>query len=105
VPDVPVDESFVKTANAGQLHDEARGQRTKWPASFTSPDGGQTWVYRVDRDDVDSAAVAAAIAAHTPNPDYGLSADALALRELRAKSSLTAQEVATAVKLLLKGSA
>lgn len=45
----PVTAEFVDTANAGQLHDEARGDSPEWPASFASVDGG--WVYRVDDTD------------------------------------------------------
>lgn len=67
--DFPVSETFVETANAVQLHDEARGANTEWPASFVQIDGG--WAYRVDdRPDVtvDVEHVAAALANHVPVP-------------------------------------
>lgn len=98
--DFPVDESFVSSANAAQLHDEARGSLVKWPASFTYVNGA--WVYRVERDDVDAAKVAAAISNHTPDPNYGLPAEVLTLRQLAAKSSLTAADVAAGIKALIK---
>lgn len=101
MPDFPVTEEFVRAANAAQLHDEARGSTVKWPASFTYVNG--SWVYRVGREGVDAAKVTAAIEAHIPNPDYGLPGEMLTLRQLAAKSSLTAADVTTAVKLFLKG--
>lgn len=99
--DFPVSETFIRSANAAQLHAEARGSvpANEWAASFTFING--SWVYRVMRADVDSAAVAAAIAAHIPNPDYGRRPEALRLRALGAKQALTAAEVSEAVKLLI----
>ena len=99
--DFLVDEVFVATANAVQLHDEARGDVSaeEWSASFTFVDG--RWVYRVDRDDVDRGAVEAAIAAHVPDPDHGVPVAAKRLRVLAKKATLTAAEQAEALKLLL----
>lgn len=65
--DFPASEEFVQTANASQLHDEARGANTEWPASFVQTDDG--WVYRIDdRDEVtvDVGHVEAALASHQP---------------------------------------
>lgn len=63
--EILVTADFVRSANAGQLHDEARGARKSWPASFVEkPDG--SWVYRVDRDDVEEASVQGAVDAHVP---------------------------------------
>jgi hypothetical protein len=50
--DFPVTAEFVQTANARQLHDEACGAESDWPASFVQTDSG--WVYR---DDIDRATV------------------------------------------------
>lgn len=100
MPDFPVSEEFVRSANAAQLHDEARGTLRNWPASFTH-DGGR-WVYRVEREDIDAAKVAAAIKAHTPDPNYGVPAEVLTLRSLRDKASLTTTEMAAAVRALVR---
>lgn len=103
--DFPVTEAFIATANAGQLHDEARGTAKNWPASFTLVDG--QWVYRVDLDDLapaDAAKVADAIAAHTPDPSYGVPAETLALRAMAAKSTFTTAELVAAVKAILQRS-
>lgn len=83
----------AKAINLRQLADEVGG-----PLS-----AGEGEVVAALADGVTQGQLAAAIEAHTPNPDYGLTADALTLRELRAKTSLTASEVGTAVKLFLKG--
>jgi hypothetical protein len=66
--DFPVTEDFARSANAAQLHDEARGTvpAGEWPACFAKTEAG--WVYRVDRDTVDGAAVQAALDAHVPAP-------------------------------------
>lgn len=63
--ELPVTAEFFASCRPGQLHDEASGQKRDWPASFLEQDDG-TWVYRVDRDDVDPAEVQAAIDAHEP---------------------------------------
>lgn len=51
--DFPVTAEFVATANAAQLHAEARGVSPAWPASFvqTVPDDDSSWVYRIDDTD------------------------------------------------------
>lgn len=99
MPDFPVTEDFVRTANAVQLHDEARGNATEWPASFTYVDGG--WVYRVERADVNADAVRAALRNHIPNPNHGMNPDVVALRDYRRKPTVTAAETAAALKRLL----
>lgn len=86
--DFPVTTQFAQTANPVQLHAEARGAKQNWPASFVQADGG--WRYRVDRDDIDRAAVQAALDAHTPDPEYGQPDEDRQLRALRTK----AQQVA-----------
>lgn len=106
VTDFPVDAAFVESANAAQLHDEARGSYAPedWPASLTSPDEGETWVYRVQRDDLsrsEKAKVTKAIAAHKPKPT-----DADRLEELATKAAgapLVGDELSEAVGLLLAG--
>lgn len=78
--DFPVTAEFAASANAAQLHDEARGDSPEWPASFVQTD--DEWVYRVDeRDDVtiDARAVQAALDSHVPaapppDPDDALRA-------------------------------
>ena len=67
--DFPVTDEFAASANAGQLHDECRGDSPEWPASFVPNEDG--WVYRVDeRDDVtiDALTVQAALDGHVPEP-------------------------------------
>jgi hypothetical protein len=98
----PVTEAFKNAANAAQLHAAARGSLPvdEWPAFFAFIGG--RWVYRIDRDSVDVAAVQAAIDAHVPNPNWGVPADDLTLRGYRDKANLTNAEVASAIKLLLK---
>jgi hypothetical protein len=73
VTDFPVTVDFVQSANARQLHDEARGATESWPASFVQTDSG--WVYRVERGDVNQASVRAALDAHLPAPNPDPDAD------------------------------
>ena len=89
--DFPVSDEFVASANAGQLHDEARGGSPEWPASFVRLEDG--WVYRVDEREgvtVDAAAVAAALKAHVPvmpappTPAEKLAAAGLSVEDLKA---------------------
>lgn len=77
--DFPVTETFKDTANVAQLHDEARRSKQVWPASLVQTENG--WVYRVDRDDIDTTVVQAALDAHTPDPDYGKDHDEITARD------------------------
>lgn len=101
--DFPVTEAFVESANATQLHSEAKGAKQNWPASFTQVDG--QWVYRVDRDDIDAAFVQAAIDNHVPDENYGKDAEELKLEDYKAKAeagTLTSQDIGPALALFLK---
>lgn len=98
--DFAVTETFVRSANAAQLHEEARGTKKSWPASFTVVDG--QWVYRVDRDDIDPAAVQAALDAHTPDPDFGKTNDDKVVDAFLAKSAPTAKETVDALKAFIR---
>jgi hypothetical protein len=92
--DFPVTAELATTANYEQLHNEARGAKQSWPASFVevAPD---EWVYRVDRDDIDRAAVQSALAAHVPAPPAPDPSDDLATRleALAAKQSPTVKDL------------
>lgn len=62
--DFLVTEKFVRVCNPAQLHNEVRGAKHDWPASFVYKDGG--WVYEVQRDDVDASHVRETLDKHTP---------------------------------------
>lgn len=97
--DFPVTDAFVRSANHAQLHHEAKGAKQNWPASFVreNPDDPDGWVYRVDRDDIDPAAVEAALAAHVPNPDWGKPQDEMTARD-RIKELVQQLDDATATR-------
>lgn len=65
--DFPVTETFALTAAVPRLHDEARGSKQIWPASFVQLEDG-SWVYRVDREDIVASEVRVALDAHDPTP-------------------------------------
>jgi hypothetical protein len=100
--DFVVTEEFVNTANVAQLHSEARGSlpADQWPASFVFVDNG--WAYRVERDDTEDSVVEAALASHSPDPNFGRSDDDVALDALRKKTTLTESELAEAIRLLVQ---
>jgi hypothetical protein len=103
--EVPVTAAFVESANAAQLHDEARGAEVEWPASFVEREDG-SWVYRVDRDDVDADAIRAAVDGHAPvfapDPDDELDA-ALASVDTSTVSDTATRDALDAIVAALRG--
>lgn len=108
--DFPITEQFARTANTAQLHKEARGTNSEWPASFVELKDEDTdttsWVYRIDLDEseVDKAKVEAALTNHVPDPNYGKSPDKQRLLALKQKgwANLTAAERTEAQGLIFK---
>ena len=76
--DFPVTAEFVGSANAGQLHDEAKGDSPEWPASFVVLDDG-SMVYRVDDSDeyVEDDADGNPVERTRPRDDVTIDADAV----------------------------
>lgn len=104
--EISVTAEFVAAVDAVHLREQARGTvpAEEWPSSFVEqPDG--SWVYRVDRDDVDRDAVQAAVDNYTappvePDPDDELDA---ALADAAAKP--TVEEKVDAMLAALRGQA
>lgn len=100
--DFSVTAAFVETANAAQIHEEARGTMKNWPASFVEVEPDE-WVYRVDREDIDAAFVQKALDKHVPDPDYGKSPEQKEFDAIQKKKKPTSAELMRAIELLLKG--